>query len=207
MYEMNAREYSTNTAKGLFRKVYPALARQVVERTGITRGLCLDLGGGPGMFGIELAEITELDVVVYDLLADCIEVARENAAERNLATRVSARQGRAEAIAYCSNSVDLVISRGSIFFWDDQKQGLAEIHRVLKPGGWAYVGGGFGSAEILAEVIAARADDPSWEEERRCRFQKNPPEHFQHLLTELGIPGFIEAGPAGVWIIFQKQPN
>lgn len=206
MYEMNAREYSEKTAKGLFRKVYPLLASQVLARTGIHSGLCLDLGGGPGLFGIELAYITELDVVIYDLLPDCVTVARENAAERGLSERVSARVGRAEAIDYPSNAVDLVISRGSIFFWEDQKQGLAEIYRVLRPGGWAYVGGGFGSMEILAEVLAEKAHDPSWDENRRCRMQKNPPEHFQRLLTELGIPAFIETGPAGVWIIFQKLP-
>lgn len=206
MYEMNAREYSEKTAKGLFRKVYPLLASQVLARTDVSKGLCLDLGGGPGLFGIELADITELDVVIYDLLPDCVTVAKENAAERGLAHRVSARVGRAEAIEYPSNTIDLVISRGSIFFWEDQKQGLAEVYRVLKPGGWAYVGGGFGSLDLLAEVLAARADDPSWDENRRCRMQKNPPEVFQKMLTELGIPAFIESGPAGVWIIFQKLP-
>ena len=158
MYEMNAREYNEKTAKSLFRKVYPELARQVVERTRILDGRCIDLGGGPGMFGIELADITRLEVEVYDLLPDCVEIARENAAERNLQHRVTARVGRAEAIEHADDSVDLVISRGSIFFWEDQKRGLSEIHRVLKPGGWAYVGGGIGTVDLLAEVLAARQD-------------------------------------------------
>ena len=204
MYEMNVREYNEKTAKGLFRKVYPLLAQQVLERTGVDRGLCLDLGGGPGLFGIELAAISGLDVVVYDLLAESVQVATENAAERDLSQRVTARQGQAENIAYEDGSVDLVISRGSIFFWEDQKKGLAEIHRVLKPGGWAYVGGGFGSLELLAEVMAARASEPEWNEQRKKRMQKHPPEHFSGLLTELGIPAFIESSPAGTWIIFQK---
>jgi len=43
-----------------------------------------------------------------------------------------------------SESVDLVFSRGSIFFWDDPAQGLQEVYRVLRPGGEAMIGGGRG---------------------------------------------------------------
>jgi hypothetical protein len=38
----------------------------------------------------------------------------------------------------------LVVSRGSLWFWDDQVKGPQEIYRVLKPGGVAFVGGGLG---------------------------------------------------------------
>ena len=207
MYQMDAREYNEKTAKGLFRKVYPLLAQQVVARTGIRQGACLDIGGGPGLFGIELADITELNVVIYDLLPECVAVARENIQERQLAHRVTAQQGRAEALPYADDSQDLVISRGSIFFWEDQRQGLAEIHRVLKPGGWAYVGGGFGSQALLEEIQAARASDPSWEAGRRQRMEKQPPAHFEQLMTQLQIPCQVEVSPAGTWILFQKHAN
>ena len=33
--------------------------------------------------------------------------------------------------------MDLVVSRGSIYFWEDQGRGLLEILRVLRPGGLA----------------------------------------------------------------------
>ncbi len=205
MYEMNAREYSENVMKGHFKKVYPVIAQQILDYTGVTEGKCIDLGGGPGMLGISMAAITNLEVVIYDLLPECIEVAKENIAERNLSLRVTARQGKAEDIQFPDSSIDLVISRGSIFFWEDQKKGIAEVHRVLKPGGWAYIGGGFGTPELLAEVMEARKDDPEWEKGRACRMKKNPPEHYQKILEELEIPGGIQYGPAGTWIIFQKQ--
>ena len=49
MFTMNARNYNEQTMKGLFRKVYPLIAGQMIARTGIRRGVCIDLGGGPGM--------------------------------------------------------------------------------------------------------------------------------------------------------------
>lgn len=204
MYEMDAREYSEKVMKGHFKKVYPLIARQILETTGIRNGKCIDLGGGPGMLGISMAEITNLQVTIYDLLPQCVEVALENIEERKLHTRVTARQGIAENIEYEDNSIDLVISRGSIFFWEDQEKGISEIYRVLRPGGWAYVGGGFGSAELLAEVIEQRKNEPEFDQGRKERFKKNPPEHFQAILQKLEIPGGIQFGPAGTWIIFQK---
>ncbi len=204
MYEMDAKEYNENVMKKHFRKVYPLIASQILQLTGITEGKCIDLGGGPGMLGISMAEITNLHVTVYDLLPECIKIAKENAAERNLSDRVTAMQGVAEDIQFPDSSVDLVISRGSVFFWEDQKKGISEVYRVLKPGGWGYIGGGFGSAELLAEIIEARKDDSSWEEGRKCRMKKNPPEHYQKILEELGIPGAVSSSPAGTWMIFRK---
>jgi ubiquinone/menaquinone biosynthesis C-methylase UbiE len=205
MYEMNAKEYNEKVMKGYFKKVYPVIASQILQRTGIMDGCCIDLGGGPGMLGISLAEITNLNVTIYDLLPECIELAFENIAGKNLVQRVTAMQGAAEDIRFSDSSVDLVISRGSVFFWENQEKGIREVYRVLKPGGWAYIGGGFGTREILAEVMEQRKDDPEWENGRKQRMSKNPPEHFRAILQQLAIPGVVESSEAGTWIIFQKE--
>jgi len=205
MYQMDAKEYNENVMKGLFRKVYPFIADQILERTNVSRGHCIDLGGGPGMLGISMAEITDLNVVVYDLLPECIEEAFRNIEERNLGSRVSARQGKAENIDFPDNSIDLVISRGSIFFWEDQKKGLSEVFRVLKPGGWAYIGGGMGSIDLLLEIQIERAKNPRQSENRDKLRIPNPPGHFEAILEELHITGFtVENSMAGTWIIFRK---
>src|ERR1035437_3386281 len=202
MYEMNAKEYDEKVMKGHFKKVYPLIASQILQITKISEGKCIDLGGGPGMLGISMAEITNLEVVIYDLLPDCVQLAKENAAERNLSHRVTSRQGVAEDIQFPDNSIDLVISRGSIFFWEDQKKGISEIYRVLKSDGWAYIGGGFGSQELLDEVIEQRKNEPQWESDRKQRMTRRPPEYYQSILEDLEIPGFVQIGRAGTWIIF-----
>ena len=203
-YTMNAAEFNEKIMKGHFKKIYPVIAAQIVERTDVRSGHCIDLGGGPGMLGVCIAKITALRVTVVDLMPECVELARENSAEAGVADRVDAVQGVAEALPFEDGAVDLVVSRGSIFFWQDQARGLAEAYRVLRPGGWAWIGGGFGTAELLREIEAAKADEPEWNRKRKERMTQNPPEHFHAMLQRLGIDGVVEHQEAGTWIIFQK---
>jgi len=58
----------------------------------------------------------------------------------------------------------------------------------------------------LLEVQAQRENDTKWDKERKERFAKNPPGHFEAILKNLGIEGVVERGDAGMWIIFNK-PN
>ena len=74
-------------------------------------------------------------------MSDGLLVARD----KGLADRLLAIVGVAERLPLPDNSVDLLVSRGSIFFWDDPVQGLEEVQRVLRVGGKAYIGGGAGS--------------------------------------------------------------
>jgi ubiquinone/menaquinone biosynthesis C-methylase UbiE len=201
---MNAAEFNEKIMKGHFRKIYPVIAGQIVERTGVTSGRCIDLGGGPGMLAVCIAKISSLKVTVVDLMPECVELARENSAEAGVGDRVDAMQGVAEALPFRDETVDLVVSRGSIFFWQDQARGLAEVFRVLRPGGWAWIGGGFGTAELLREIEDAKADDPEWNRKRKERMTQNPPEHFRVMLQRLGIDGVVEHQEAGMWIIIQK---
>jgi len=207
MFAMNARQYNEQTMKGLFRKIYPVIAAQAIARTGIRSGLCVDLGGGPGMLGVCVAEASELQVVIVDPLAECVELARENITEHGLPHRVAAQVGRAEALPLADGTVDLVVSRGSIYFWENQRQGLQDIFRVLRPGGWAFVGGGFGSNALRAEIFAAMADNAEWNAQYQERGRQHPPGHFQSLLRELAIDGAVEAGDSGRWIIFRKPDD
>lgn len=204
MNNFNANEYNEKVMKGHFRKIYPVIAGQIIERTGISSGSCIDLGGGPGMLGISLATISDLQVTIVDPDAECVRLALENSQEHGVQDKVSAVQAPAEAIPFDDDSVDLVASRGSIFFWQDQQKGLSEVCRVLRPGGWAYIGGGFGTLALLQEVQAMRADDPEWDRQRRERMSKNPPEHYENLLSQLGIEGVVDKSEAGTWIIFRK---
>jgi ubiquinone/menaquinone biosynthesis C-methylase UbiE len=206
MYQMNAVEYNEKVMKGHFKKIYPVIASQIVERTGITSGVCIDLGGGPGMLGISLAKITDLKVTVYDLMPECVDLVPQNSLENGVSDRVDAIQGMAEDMKFEDNSVDLVVSRGSVFFWEDQKKGLSEVYRVLKPGGWGYIGGGFGTKELMEEIHKQKEkEDPEWVEKKKERMRKNPPGHFQRIIEELGFGGTVDAREAGTWIIFQKQ--
>ena len=54
-------------AAGRFAPVYPALAKQVVGDYGITRGVCVDMGGGSGALSFALAKATDLTIYMLDI--------------------------------------------------------------------------------------------------------------------------------------------
>ncbi len=204
MFAMNVREYNDKVMNGLFRDIYPVIAEQALARTGVRNGLCLDLGGGPGMLGICVARSSDLRVAIVDPLADCLALAEENIARHGLCGRVTTRQGAVEALPAADGEADLIVSRGSIYFWNDQGKGLLEVYRALKPGGWAYIGGGFGNHVLRDRILAEQASDDEWNAAMAERRRNNPPSRFRALLTEAGIPGEVESGDSGTWIVFRK---
>jgi len=108
-------------------------------------GLWLDLGAGEGPVALALAECCEARIILVDPNDEALAVARDAAGERRCADRIETMRGRAEELPLADRSVDLVVSRGSIYFWDDPPRGLAEVYRVLREGGQAMIGGGMGS--------------------------------------------------------------
>lgn len=124
--------------RGLVSKlVYARLARQVVAclEPSLGEQIFVDLGCGPGFLGIELGRLRpRARIIGVDPSGEMLQIARENAAMVGL-LNYEGRQGRAEEMSLESGCADLVISQSSFHEWEDAHRGLAEINRVLRPGG------------------------------------------------------------------------
>jgi ubiquinone/menaquinone biosynthesis C-methylase UbiE len=187
-------------AREVFSPVYSVIAQQIKERTGISEGVCLDIGAGGGYLGIALAMITGLHVFLLDNSPEMLEIAQRNIIERDLETKVGIVSGDAHEIPFEDESANLVISRGSVFFWKNKVRAFNEIHRVLAPGGKAYVGGGLGTPEIAKQVrTRMNKIDINWPGRR----EKNSDSHktCSEALSISGIAGWsIKKSNAGLWI-------
>ena len=189
----------------LLQEIFPYLARQVVEDYGITRGICLDIGSGDGNFGLEIAEITALTVYLVDKDANALSNGRRRAEERSLGDQIQTVETDVHDMELPDNFADLIVSRGSIWFWRDRSQGLREIYRVLKKGGVAMVGGGLGR-KLPAKYRIPRArerekrkKDPDW-------MYIRSEEYFRKILSEAGIETYrlnFDA-PVGRWAEINK---
>lgn len=104
-----------------------------VEGKGL--GTALDLGCGGGHVSFTLAPHVG-QVTAYDLSADMLGAVAAEAGRRGLAN-ITTQVGFAEALPFSDGAFDLVASRYSAHHWSDVPAGLAEAHRVLKPGGTA----------------------------------------------------------------------
>jgi SAM-dependent methyltransferase len=96
----------------------------------------LEVGCGIGVDSIQLAK-RGFDVTAVDLTENALAVARKFAAHRGVA--IDFRLGNAEGLDFADHSFDAVYSFGVLHHTPDLARSVAEVHRVLRPGGTAYV--------------------------------------------------------------------
>jgi ubiquinone/menaquinone biosynthesis C-methylase UbiE len=98
----------------------------------------LDLASGAGDPALTLAEVVGPDghVTATDLVPDMLAAAEEFARQRGL-TNITFRQADAEALPFPDQAFDVVTCRLGVMFFPNVGKALAEMRRVLKPGGRA----------------------------------------------------------------------
>jgi ubiquinone/menaquinone biosynthesis C-methylase UbiE len=132
-FSISYDERCIDYARDRFRKVVP-------EGAGF--GRVLEVGAGTGFFLINLALggcLDGADLHATDLSEGMLEVCRRNGLEHGL--DISTRQGDAESLPYEDESFDLVIGHAFIHHLPVPGTAIAEIARVLKPGGTVVLAG------------------------------------------------------------------
>jgi len=120
-------------ARDRFRKVVP-------EGAGF--GRVLEVGAGTGFFVINLALAGCLDgaeLSATDISQGMLDVCERNGAEHGL--EIATRQGDAESLPYDDETFDLIIGHAFIHHLPVPGTAIAEMYRVLKPGGTLVLAG------------------------------------------------------------------
>jgi len=111
-----------------------------IIKSGITKGLALEIGPGPGYLGLEwLKNTQETSLKGLDISADMISMAERNAGEYGLSERVEYLHSSGDRMPFEDEKFDAVFTNGSLHEWSDPKNTLNEIWRVLKKGGRFFV--------------------------------------------------------------------
>jgi SAM-dependent methyltransferase len=121
----------------------------------------LDVGSGGGIDTILAAKRVGPSgrAIGLDPLPEMLERAREHAKDAGVAGWTEFVQGDMEAISLADDSVDLVVSNGVINLSARKSRALAEIHRVLRPGGRLCVADLTVEEELPPEIAAS---DAAW---------------------------------------------
>ena len=201
---------------------YPYVTDDVLAFCKPRPGVWLDVGSGPGGLGLALAAHSpESVIVLLDPNKEALEKALAAASGQGLQARLVTIIGSAEEMPLPDACVDLLVSRGSVFFWQDRAQGIREALRVLRPGGEAMIGGGLGRgypAWARQEFIRRQRESrqrKGLEAMRKFREARSR-ETFERLAREAGLSRFTVLGEGGldadhpetgigIWLRFSKE--
>ncbi|MGW7440848.1 class I SAM-dependent methyltransferase [Streptomyces sp. NPDC054849] len=112
-----------------------ATERHVVALAALVeQDVVLVVGPGPGV-GLEAAARLSVHVIGVDPSDVMLAMARRRCASAVARGRLRLTVGTAARTGEPANSVDVVISVNNLQLWPDLPAGLAELHRVLHPGG------------------------------------------------------------------------
>lgn len=131
-------EFNTKTYDEMMRRMRDRgwLETKMIIGAGLSSGLALEVGPGPGYLGLEWLKHTQGTALSgLDISEDMIAIAERNAKEYGLAERVRYIKGDARSMPFDDDYFDAVFSNGSLHEWANPEEILNEIARVLKPGG------------------------------------------------------------------------
>jgi ubiquinone/menaquinone biosynthesis C-methylase UbiE len=111
-----------------------------IIRSGISKGLALEIGPGPGYLGLEWLKHTQGTTLTgLDISADMIAIAERNAEEYGLSVRVEYLQSSGNEMPFDDEKFNAVFTNGSLHEWSGPENTFNEIWRVLKKGGRVYI--------------------------------------------------------------------
>jgi SAM-dependent methyltransferase len=131
--------YDVHT-RWLLGSLFDSIAADVAS-TATPGAAVLEVGCGPGHLSLRLAREHGLEVTGLDLDPATIERARANAkrAWRGAEPSPAFALGDVASLPFADSSIDVVVSTLSLHHWAGPTKGLAEIGRVLRPGGRAII--------------------------------------------------------------------
>jgi len=97
--------------------------------------MILDVATGTGDFAIQTLSLNPDKVIGIDISEGMLEVGRKKMMDRGYDAQIELLSGDSENLPFEQNKFDAVIVAFGVRNFENLEKGLAEMHRVLKPGG------------------------------------------------------------------------
>jgi arsenite methyltransferase len=156
----------------------------VLEDLGVEpKSRVLEVGFGGGALLENICQKASSGLVSgLDLSEEMLALARARLRGLIESGRLEVRQGSVESLPYRDGEFDLACSVNTTYFWPDLARGLAEFHRVIRPGGRLVLG------FVAVEDITRAGLD-------RHGFLRHSPDELKAALVAAGFrPGSLRSG-------------
>ncbi|UII32978.1 bifunctional demethylmenaquinone methyltransferase/2-methoxy-6-polyprenyl-1,4-benzoquinol methylase UbiE [Fulvivirga ulvae] len=97
--------------------------------------LILDIATGTGDFAIEALKLNPDKIIGVDISEGMLNMGKEKLRKRKLDNKIELQLGDSEKLLFDDNKFDAVIVSFGVRNFEDLEKGLADMYRVLKPGG------------------------------------------------------------------------
>ncbi|UCH07587.1 MAG: class I SAM-dependent methyltransferase [Deltaproteobacteria bacterium] len=189
----------------LWKKIYPYVASQIMECYQRDYGSVLELGPFSGGISLELARShPRLSITIGAESPAAIDYLRRKIVLSGLSECIPVEETDLEHLQFVDAQFDLVILRGAFFFLKDKVRLLGEIVRVLREGGMAFVGGGYGKGapkELIDEIA-----DQSRELNKRLGRKRISREELEQIVEKSEVADLCHIEEQrGLWITIRKQ--
>ena len=128
-----ARWYAKNARRDAEFKMWVSRVNETVA----AGSRVLEVAPGPGFLSVELARSGKYQVTGLDISKTFVEIAQDNARQANVS--VDFRLGNASDMPFANETFDFIICTAAFKNFTQPVQAIAEMQRVLRPGGKALI--------------------------------------------------------------------
>ena len=187
----------------LWKPVYPYLAQHILEVYGRQDGNILEVGPFCGViFNLQEEKVGD-SFLIATFPPKMTNYFRREAIERGVEGKIKVFESDPYLSGIEEKTIDLAIFRGAFFFPSLGEANLSEIHRVLRPGGFAFIGGGFGKQ--TPEAVIKNIGKKSQELNLRLGKIHLSEKKLRQNLQATKLKGKIELiSEGGLWVIMKK---
>ena len=187
----------------LWEPVRPYLVREIEELYGRQDGHILEIGPFSGLIFAFIQNNVGQSYSIAAFPQAAVRSCRREARRLGLEDQVRIIESDSSLIGVSNESVDLTIFRGALFFPSLFQVDFGAVYRALRPGGIAFIGGGFGrhtprevinqigkrSEQLNAEMGKVRVSlECVWDQLRSCNLQAKA-----QITTD-----------GGLWVVMKK---
>jgi SAM-dependent methyltransferase len=173
-----------------FAGVFPKFALEISDEYNVDTGRILEIAFTAPYLSLELADISSANFEI--LVADSTEakICSSRIEDRGLSGRFTIHIGEANSLPFEDTTFALVITREAMRFWQSDEKAYREINRVMKKGGAALLGAGFGTAVHEDEAQRMWSVVQQWRMDNGCEpwaATRPIPDDIEKTLVSAGI--------------------